>query len=405
MDLIGLDLSGRADSTEQPVSPVAEAETQASYTWEIPGKPVVVRLDFDAVDRILSEVMQGFGSVPRRGAEVGGLLLGSITPGDPAVVHVLDFEPVHSEHLHGPSYLLSPADEARLAAAIEKYENGHGGPNRQVVGFVRSHTRERLGLTAGDLALFDKYFPGPHQVFLLVKPYAARASVGGFFFREEGRMRSESSYLEFPFRRKDLGGGATPPPKSGQQAAGSIAEAAPDADPEPGMPPRRSTTMPLFEDPSAVVALPPMETPRPRRNVWIPLSFIFLLVGVVLGFQTALSFRPAGASRAPQDPLTISLTAAKVDDTIQLRWDRQSAAIQKARGGRLTITDGAHSQSLDLDAGQLQNGTVIYRFLSGTVNFRLEVYSQDRSSLVETVEVHTGAAAASPGDTREREAR
>jgi hypothetical protein len=393
---------------EQSVSPVLEAESPASYSWEVPGKPLAVRLDFGAVDRILAEVMRGFGSVPKRGAEVGGLLLGTVTQGDPVIVHILDFEPVLSEHARGPSYLLSPADETRLTAAIERYRGSNGGGNRQVVGFVRSHTRDRLGLSEDDLALFDKYFPEPHQVFLLVKPYAARASVGGFFFREEGLIRSDSSYLEFPFRRKDLGGGVAPPPKPASPAPESVSHVAASFGAEPGLPPRRSTILPLFDDPAAIVStppMPPMETPKPRRNVWIPLSFIFLLVGVVLGFQTALSFRPAGASRAPQDPLTLSLTAAKADDTIQLRWDRQSPAILRARGGRLTIADGSHTQSLDLDSGQLQNGAVIYRYLTGVVSFRLEVYSQDRSSLVENVEVHTGAAAASPGDARARETR
>jgi hypothetical protein len=392
---------------EQSVSSVLEAESPASYSWEVPGKPLAVRLDFGAVDRILSDVMQGFGSVPKRGAEVGGLLLGTVSQGDPVVVHVLDYEPILSEHARGPSYLLSPADESRLTAAIERHRGTNGG-GKQVVGFVRSHTRDRLALNEDDLALFDKHFSDPHQVFLLVKPYAARASVGGFFFREEGRIRSDSSYLEFPFRRKDLGGGVAPPPRPASPAPDSVSRVTASMDPEPGLPPRKSTIMPLFDDPAAIVSMPPMppmETPKPRRNVWIPLSFIFLLVGVVLGFQTALSFRPAGASRAPQDPLTLSLTAAKADETIQLRWDRQSPAVLRARGGRLIITDGSHTQTLDLDSGQLQNGTVIYRYLTGVVGFRLEVYAQDRSSLVENVEVHTGAAAASPGDARARETR
>jgi hypothetical protein len=89
------------------------------HTLKFP-EAVSVRLDFAAVDHILSEVMQGFGSVPKRGAEVGGLLLGTVAPGKPALVHIHDFVPVTSEHARGPSYLLSPSDEARLVAALER---------------------------------------------------------------------------------------------------------------------------------------------------------------------------------------------------------------------------------------------------------------------------------------------
>jgi hypothetical protein len=213
-----------------------ETETQAFYRWEVAGKPVAVHLDFGVVDRLLLEVMQGFGSVPRRGAEVGGLLLGSVTAGEPAVVHVRDFEPVFSEHARGPSYLLSANDEARLVAAIERRSNGAARPGLSIVGFFRSHTRDGLCLTEEDLAVFDRYFPNPAQVFLLVKPYAARASVGGFFFREDGRIRTEASYLEFPFRRRDLGGGVSAPMRGAE----------PEETLETEMPARRTTSLSLF---------------------------------------------------------------------------------------------------------------------------------------------------------------
>lgn len=49
-----------------------------TYTWEAPRKPQIVRLSLDAVDRMQQDVMRGFGAVPRRGAEVGGVLIGSV---------------------------------------------------------------------------------------------------------------------------------------------------------------------------------------------------------------------------------------------------------------------------------------------------------------------------------------
>ncbi len=340
------------------------------------------------LDRILSETMQGFGSVPKRGAEVGGLLLGTISPGEPAVVSVQGFEPVFTEHARGPSYLLSANDEERLTAAIARRKEGTNEPG--IVGFFRSHTRDRLGLTEEDVEMFNRYFPGPEQIFLLVKPYAARACVGGFFFREEGHIRAETSYLEFPFRRKDLGGGAPVPERSV-----SAEETA-----ENDLPPRRTTSLSLFGETSPYEPITPIASPKPKRNVWIPLSFIFLLVGIVLGFQTAITLRPSAPAAPAGDPYRLSLSASKTDSEIHLNWNRRSPVIAKARGGRLAITDGTHNQIIDLDVGQLQNGTVVYRYLSGKVGFRLEVFAQNQTIIAESAEVYTGTAAASPDEAR-----
>src|SRR5437899_12667722 len=80
------------------------------YVWAAPGRSVVVHLHLDVVDRILIDVMRGFGAVPKRGAEVGGVLLGRIEKGDPSVVWIEDFVLVACEYKRGPSYLLTRDD-------------------------------------------------------------------------------------------------------------------------------------------------------------------------------------------------------------------------------------------------------------------------------------------------------
>ena len=58
------------------------------YVREIPGSGLIVQLKLELVDRLLPEVMAGFGAVPRRGAEVGGILLGRLERGDRATVAI-----------------------------------------------------------------------------------------------------------------------------------------------------------------------------------------------------------------------------------------------------------------------------------------------------------------------------
>ena len=68
------------------------------YVWELPGKPVVVHLHLSVIDRMSAEVMRGFGAVPKRGAEVGGVMLGTIEQGAQTIVKVEDFEPVACDY-------------------------------------------------------------------------------------------------------------------------------------------------------------------------------------------------------------------------------------------------------------------------------------------------------------------
>ena len=83
--------------------------------WEVPGKPVSVRLSLDVVSRLGMAVQEGFKALPRRGLEIGGLLIGTARDaGNLTVVEVDDFEPVESEHATGPSYVLSDADRRLL---------------------------------------------------------------------------------------------------------------------------------------------------------------------------------------------------------------------------------------------------------------------------------------------------
>lgn len=351
------------------------------YTWQVPGKPVTIHVDFDVIDSILMEVMQGYSSMPRRGAEVGGILLGSVKVGEQSIVRIVDFEPVPCEHARGPSYLLSESDRVRFEETLEKWRPGRN-EKLHAVGMYRSHTRDGLSLTPEDLILFAENFPEPTDVILLVKPFASKPSVGGFFFREEGRIRTEASYLEFPFSRKSLGGTA-PPPAIPETPQGQTDEPPAPRNTEPA-PEKESRGAAEPEGTAAPAGNSIVEPPRLKRNVWIPLSFIFLLVGVLLGFQAALSLNPRGRAPSGRDPLVLGLTIEKSGEGLHVRWDRQAPAIERATAGALTITDGTFNRLIQIDRHQLRNGSVIYRNLSNRVIFRLEVFSRERTSLVET---------------------
>jgi hypothetical protein len=374
-----------------------------------------VLINLELVDRMLSAIIDGFGAVPKRGVEVGGLLLGSRVRTDGKLqVTVDDYVAIPCSHRFGPSYVLSDEDRALFEKTI--LESGNA------IGYFRSHTREGLGLGAEDLQYCQSFFSNPDDIMLLVKPSAIKVSKGAFFYYLDGELQERTDF-EFPFRRSELETGEAParrplgerrpppsfePPVARPPRPGETVFADPIAarDPfggngagngggafEEELPPP-SPRQRQFQAPPDPMAGPPAHLPPPpsfpapgplRKNwVWFPLSFIFLLLGVLLGFQAAMSFNATKGSS--QDPYAISLGVERRQDDLSVRWDRSNQAIRTASKGILEIQDGKYAKRVDLDSAQMQTGSVIYRFSSDTVRFKLEVYPRDRVVISEWVE-------------------
>ena len=166
------------------------------WGWEPAGKSISIQVNFEVVDRMLTSIIDGFGSIPKRGAEVGGLLIGTSTSGSPSVYRIEDFVDVPCRHKFGPSYVLSDDDHESMQAALAK------AGSARVVGLYRSHTRDGLFLAPEDLDLVRRYFAEEELIALLVRPSAMGVSQAGFFYREDGTFQ-QSTYLEFPFRRSE----------------------------------------------------------------------------------------------------------------------------------------------------------------------------------------------------------
>jgi hypothetical protein len=399
--------------TKAPVAP----SRPGFYLWEVPGKPVSIYLSLEALDRIQQDVMRGFGAVPKRGAEVGGILLGNATRNDRLVVEIESYEMVPIEYKRGPSYLLSEEDRRALGETLERLR-ADSASGHSVVGFFRSQTRDAKGLVDEDFNFLSTFFPGPDQIALLIRPFATRVGTAGFYFRENNRFQSGPPLLEFPFRRKELapgdpgsaaiGGPVLPSTKGGRNSVPyqPVKPAPPPSyvppAPEPS-PTEILQSLPeiitfdrsaffvnseqAHEEPAAAatIAAEPESKPRGRTGwVWLPLSFIFLLLGVLLGFQAALTLRPQAAA-SPTEAFSVGLAATKDGDNLNVRWDRQSAAIRVATKGALVINDGNYHKTVDLDAAQLQTGSVVYRHSSGAVKFQLELWLGERNRLTETV--------------------
>lgn len=413
------------DSLSTEDSKITQHSAPTGYWgWEPAGKSVSIQVGFDVVERMLGSIIDGFGSIPKRGAEVGGLLIGTHTEGTPAVYKIDDFVDVPCQHKFGPSYVYGPEDHQDLQDALSK-------AGSRVIGFYRSHTREGLSLAPEDLEMTSRYFSGEEQIVLLVRPSAMGVSQAGFFYREDGAYQA-ATYLEFPFRRAELETGAapvrrplgerirgehgrrgpmpgmtSPPPPPQAREPLSMPnppyrreDYAPQGPPQPQQQQESGLSLPYpqyrgggagFDEdipmPSQVYAVTTPTQSRFKKGwYWLPLSFIFLLLGVLLGFQAAMTIYPSSHGSSGADAYGLMLNISRADNDVTVRWDRQSGAVRASRRGALEIIDGKYTKRVELDAQQLQSGSVIYRFSSKQLRFKLEVYPQDKVVVSESAE-------------------
>ena len=382
-------------------------------TWEPPGKVIQVRLDHDVIERMLVDVMRGFGVTRRRGTEVGGVLLGKIAAADTPAVLIYDYEIVPCEYAQGPSYVLSERDLQAFRETVARWRNDIS-PDQHVVGYFRSHTRDDLFLDDSDVRQFHQHMKDPLALALVVKPFATRASEAGFFLQSGGRIETKPHPPEFQFIASE-----TAVPKEARPPARAVPAPVPaiedddedyDADPVPAVPsvpPPAPAPVPRLERPQPEHAgQPPLPTfgdyyPKPEpswrtRLLWAAFTAAVFGFGSVVGYEYAAlhalgSNGPArapataGSARAASDPYSVSLSAVEQDQSVLVRWDRESEAVKTALHGVLTITEGAASKEVKLEFPELRNGTVLYHKVGSQVSFRLDLYFKENRVLTESI--------------------
>lgn len=383
------------------------------FSWEVPDKPISIELHRNLMERLDREVMESFNSLPKRGVEVGGLLLGKAHSNDRLTINIEGYEAVPCEHRRGPSYLLSDSDRARLEKTIAAWRSN---PNKQVsvIGCYRSQTRDDFTLDEEDISLFKAHFSDPASVFLLIKPVRSGDNSARLYFWEHGGIEKETGYLQIPFSQNHAikaALSANPsdsveeiPAESQPSAQGTRSEPAPllaeqAEEPEAALDTARTEASPEIDPP--VTQLPPdtHTAPQPevfsrcaeppeRRRLWIPLAGITILIAAGLFvYQAVSSFRRTpGNTTAPQFS-GLGLTVDGTDETLQLKWDRNAAPVAKADRALLLITDGKFQKELTLDQIQIRTGSVIYTPSSNDVSFKLQVFGPDGAAVQDSVRV------------------
>jgi TonB family protein len=364
------------------------------FIWSVQSRPVSVHLNLANVAPLNAVAGAGLGTLPRRGLEVGGLLLGRVhNPNDGQyIVSIEKIEPLEIEHVRGPSYILSSGDREELFRRVRKYEK-KSNPALSVVGLYRSHTRPGLYLDEYDYDLMRSYFAHPSSVALLIRPGHDGPTRAGFFFWEDGEIHRARTYREFPLDasllrsqivevRPDASAPVNSPLPEPEPpripcpvipiappAHGSAAAAAP----EPARVPVPAESQPVFESnveaPAAVSENPspqPAAWPRRQYFAWTAAAAAALIVAAIL-------WRPFAASESSRTYNVLGLNAEPTQSGLRLTWNRSNPLVRRHSSAKLVITDGASERNIDLDAAQLTSGSILYWPTSQDVNFRLQI--------------------------------
>ncbi|MEX2262118.1 MAG: hypothetical protein WD696_09205 [Bryobacteraceae bacterium] len=262
------------------------------------------------VQGLKQQVFQGFHALPKRGAEVGGVLLGRIVPEEPLAVWIDDFEPVPCEYRFGPSFTLSTRDRARLEEILARRRSD---PELTVVGYYRSCTGRELALDTADEELIRAYFPDPQHVFLSVKPLSSLECLAYFFFWRDGELPTKPAQAPFPFdateRRAKVS--AAVPELAGRRTAAAPeppeaapAQNRPDAAPPPAPHQDEAQILEPVEPPAFRQAMrerrlrrDEVETAREQR-LWPSMALLLTVaIGCAFVYQWWESGRQAHLSR------------------------------------------------------------------------------------------------------------
>lgn len=318
---------------------------------------VTVEFAPNALNAIKAEVIRGFKSIPRRGAEVGGLLCGSIVAsGKVSLLRVESIVPVPVEHRFGPTYRFSEADKQKFRKALEDWAP------LEIIGWYRSQARPGEAPAEEDRAVSAEFFPDRISAFLICYPDAT-LNVPGKMCIWLGGQIEESAHIELG--RYSLLEEAL---QSAEAAGSTELEAAPRTQEPKEM--RAAAAMPPTPPAMPLPAAMPMQ---PQRNgkialittLTIAISFGAYLVHARLkpNAERPLAFRPAG----------LGMKVDRQGPELLVSWNRQAPEIMQAADANFKIVEDGHSRTLALSPHELRTGSLLYTANADDIQMELDV--------------------------------
>jgi TonB family protein len=322
------------------VSP--ESGSPDFFEIQVANRPAPVRIEYAAI-RELHRQLDG-------GGESVGLLVGTSTP-DAHSIQRCEVLAVAPGATSDPKSLLGA-----FRQSLEARSQADPANAPQLLGCFRTQVAGWPGMKEADLGMVKRAFPGSDCFFVLIRTTSHRPWLAALYSLDaKTTTLSVEPALEFPFDEYLL---------------------------------RKGYLTDLVATPDPVEV---QEQPKKSKTPWIIAGLVFaiLLAGSAAAYKLKW-FRSADQTdvvtrNAPAPALNLKVNRSGKD--FEVSWDRLSAAVQQSSGGMLTITDGALTRPVALNASQLREGRILYTPLFEELNFRLEVTTPDSGTAAESVQV------------------
>jgi hypothetical protein len=327
--------------------------------WADASVQFTLHLNPGLMARLGIESWAAFRQVPKRGLEIGGILLGRTEVAEHRVhLWIDDYRTVESEHRWGPSYLLSDGDFERLQEDVRS-------SGLEAVGLFRTHTRApELAVDAPDSQLLARCFGEIPALLLLVAPVPKKAAI---YARVEGELKC---VLECPIASSLS---AILALRQDRTEAQPLKTPAPEPHPPEATTPVRELSIPPPPPP-----LPQRQPLRLRADQW---SWAIVVAIALLSFAAIANGVSSSIHRPPAELPFLSLTLQPSGSSLRLSWDPGAAALKGAVRAVLHVEDGDRRNEHTLTSAELQSGAVSYQPHSGNVTFRLNVYPAESKTV------------------------
>jgi TonB family protein len=327
--------------------------------WSAPDGAFSIVLESSLVDDLRRRTIEAFISLPKRGAEIGGLLFGKRRTDGTTTFQIDGCEEIPCEYRFGPSYRLSESDYRRLSERLVQLPQ-EGSDT--VIGLYRSYTGGDVALDQADKGLLRYLFPDARFVLLLLQPISPEKCFAQFQFGSDGEIAGEGSYEQFLFEPSQLKSESKAPAEAPPEPVREEPVEAPK--PAIAVMPLPASRRARVDEPEEDEAPPAPRDPRRWTLLW--LCALAAIAGAAGHEIWRLEHEPRWA------PLALHATASAKD--VLLTWDAAAPAIQDASQGMMTVTDGASQNQVPLTAAQLRSGKFNYAPSHDEVLFRLLVY-------------------------------
>ena len=335
---------------------------------------ITVEFAAGALSAIKADVIRAFKSIPRRGAETGGLLCGAIVEsGVASLVRIDSVIPVPVEHRFGPAYRLSEIDKASFEKAMQDWAP------LGIIGWYRSQTRLGEAPDPEDRVVTAEFFPARRSAFLICYPDASLNVPGKLCVWVEGKKEE--------FTRIGLGRHSLL-----DEALQSAAESYEFSGPEPARTPeqklpeqkekqveRAGFTLPLPQaSPQLIPQEPPQTAPQAppqatTRNGRIALVLTLALAISFGAYLVHARLQPGSQSLAQVRPGVLGMRVDRQGSSLLVSWNRQAPEILQASAANFRIVAGERSRTLALSPHELRTGSLLYTLSAEDIEMELNV--------------------------------